>query len=259
MIYKICLSILSFVFTISYGGVGKVSLNEGRLVPKLLNYQGYLTDSLGSPIEDSLDMTFKIYDAAALGSELWNETLSDVPVERGVFSVLLGLNNPIPDSIFIESTNRWLELKVETQILSPRTQITSVAYAYAAVHADTAQYAMKALPELYYSEDEAMSTTSSTAWLDKVVLALSHPGDYLISATAEAGPTSGSTMGTRLTFDGSVIGGTVVLDVSFYRTVSWIKKITATASSTVKIEYCRTTGTGDVAIRFARISALRLD
>jgi hypothetical protein len=108
-------------------------------VPKLLNYQGYLTDTLGIPLDDTLDMTFKIFESVSI-NELWTETQNNIPVERGVFSVLLGDVTPIPDTVFTQGTDRWLELTVEGQTLSPRTRIASVAYAYTATYADTAQY-----------------------------------------------------------------------------------------------------------------------
>jgi hypothetical protein len=117
---------------------------EARAVPRLLNYQGYLTDTLGIPITDTLNMTFSIFDAPSLGTLLWTESQTNIPVERGVFSVLLGIVTPIPDNVFRTGINRWLELNVAGQIHSPRTRITSAAYAYTATHADTADYALAA-------------------------------------------------------------------------------------------------------------------
>jgi len=74
MLYKTFSCTLFILLATGYGQVGSVLFSAARAVPKLLNYQGYLTDTLGSPIEDSLDMTFKIYDAATLGNVLWSET-----------------------------------------------------------------------------------------------------------------------------------------------------------------------------------------
>jgi hypothetical protein len=120
---------------------------RSRLIPRILNYQGYLTDTVCIPVDDSLDMTFKIFDAASGGNELWSETQTKVPVERGVFSVLLGETTQIPDSVF-ESADRWLELTLEgPQTLTPRTRITSVGYAYMSTYSDTADYANNAAPD----------------------------------------------------------------------------------------------------------------
>ena len=118
-----------------------ISVADSRVVPRVLNYQGYLTDTLGNPINNgSLAMTFKIYDAATGGNELWSESRT-VDVARGIFQVVLGSSNPIPDSVFTGGTDRWLELIVDGNILSPRTRITSVGYAYTATYSDTAEYA----------------------------------------------------------------------------------------------------------------------
>lgn len=113
-----------------------------RLVPRLLNYQGYLTDTLGNPITNpSLSMTFTIYDAVSAGNSKWAETQPSVSVSKGIFHVLLGTVTAIPDSVFNASASRWLELVVAGQIMAPRTRITSAPYAYTATYADTAIYA----------------------------------------------------------------------------------------------------------------------
>lgn len=61
-------------------------------VPKLLTYQGLLKDSAGNFLTGTYSMTFKIYDAATAGTELWSETQSTVSVSSGRFTVQLGVN-----------------------------------------------------------------------------------------------------------------------------------------------------------------------
>jgi len=140
-LFKILLLFL-FVFCNLYAQMTRVSMDNGRLVPQLLNYQGYLTDTTGIPIDDSLDMTFKIFDAVSSGNELWSETQTSVPIERGVFSIILGEITPIPDSVFDDFSNTWFELTLEgPQTLAPRTRITSVGYAYTSTYSDTAEFA----------------------------------------------------------------------------------------------------------------------
>lgn len=110
-------------------------------IPWHINYQGYLTDNASNPIDDTLTMTFRIYTASAGGSELWNENHPTVEIEAGLFNEVLGVTNPIPDSVFALGQSRWLELAVEAQTMSPRTEITSVGYAYRAVKTDNADEA----------------------------------------------------------------------------------------------------------------------
>jgi microcystin-dependent protein len=136
--------------------VGKVELTRAEshtklvarplVVPWHVNYQGYLTDDVGNPTNDTLSMTFRIYTDSTGGTQLWTESQS-VVVEGGIFNVVLGSLAPIPWNVFQAGESRWLELQVETQTLSPRTEVTSVAYAYRAVNADTADYASEAAPD----------------------------------------------------------------------------------------------------------------
>jgi hypothetical protein len=133
---------LLLLISICFGEDILETSKQSRDVPRELNYQGYLTDTLGVPITDDLDMNFKIFDAVSSGNELWSETQTNVPIERGVFSVILGETTPIPDSVFTDFTNTWLELTLDgPQTLTPRTRITSVGYAYTSTYSDTAEYA----------------------------------------------------------------------------------------------------------------------
>ncbi len=130
---SIMLVTLAFGQTVYQGG-------EIRLSPRLLNYQGYLTDTLGNPITNpAVSMTFAIFDAASSGNQKWTETQSVISVSKGIFHVLLGSFSPIPDSVF-NNTDRWLQLSVAGQALSPRTRIVSVPYAYTSTYSDTAQF-----------------------------------------------------------------------------------------------------------------------
>jgi hypothetical protein len=138
----IIISILSLAVGFSsapFKGQGDI-----RLSPRLLNYQGFLTDTLNNPINDSLDITFRIYDSASAGNIIWFETQFEVPVLKGIFNVLLGSVTSIPDSVFTKGAGRWLELRISSQNLTPRTRIVSAPYAYTATYSDTALYALTA-------------------------------------------------------------------------------------------------------------------
>ncbi len=142
MLGKVTVCVLLMLLAIGYG---QVLFSGARAVPKMLGYQGFLTDGTGVPIDDSLDMTFRIMDAETNGSEWWAETQTRVPVEDGSFSVLLGSVNEIPDTAFTQGIERWLEMIIDgTDTLQPRTRIASAAYAYTATFSDTAEYAKNA-------------------------------------------------------------------------------------------------------------------
>jgi len=102
----------------------------------LINYEGELrSPTTGDPVPDgTYDMRFRIYDVQTGGTHLWEENHSTtygnaVEVAGGIFSVLLGsgTGDVLNPSIF-SGSDRWLEITVETETMSPRQRITSSAY-----------------------------------------------------------------------------------------------------------------------------------
>jgi hypothetical protein len=110
-------------------------------IPKLINYQGMLTDSSGNPLSGLHDIVFKIYNGELGGTEKWGETQFSVSVTNGLFNVILGSVNPI-DLDFSE--DYWLEITVDGETMPDRLKFTSVGYAYRAQKADTAAVALSA-------------------------------------------------------------------------------------------------------------------
>ena len=70
-------------------------------VPQKINYQGYLTDSGGTPLTGAYEMVFSLCDAATDGSCPWTETQT-VSVNKGIFSVALGSVTPITLSFDVQ-------------------------------------------------------------------------------------------------------------------------------------------------------------
>jgi len=103
--------------------------------PRTLSYQGILTDSEGIVAADGqYSLTFSLYDAAQEGMALWTEHRT-VPVEKGVFNVILG------DSVLLAlpfDGPYWLGIQVglETE-LAPRIPLTGTAYSFRALNADS--------------------------------------------------------------------------------------------------------------------------
>ena len=64
--------------------------------PQTINYQGYLTNAGGTPVNSTVGMTFKLYNAASAGALLHTELQPSVTVTNGNFNVLLGSPTPIP-------------------------------------------------------------------------------------------------------------------------------------------------------------------
>ncbi len=110
-------------------------------VQDLINYQGYLTDTSGSPIDTAsapggtIQITFKIYGAETGGTAVWEET-QDVVVKEGIINVQLGGSG----SPFIpEDLPYWLGIAVGTdEEMTERQPLTAVPFA---LHAQEAGYA----------------------------------------------------------------------------------------------------------------------
>jgi hypothetical protein len=98
-----------------------------------INYQGQLTGSSGSPVDDGVyTMTFSIYDDPSTGSPLWTQA-SAVTVTNGLFDVALGsIANPI-NAIVFPGGPRWLGVQVDPDPeMTPRQLFHSVPYAITA-------------------------------------------------------------------------------------------------------------------------------
>ncbi len=58
-------------------------------IPLKMNFQGSLVDAAGSPITDTVEITFCIYNLPEGGIPLWCE-VKNVMVENGIYNVILG-------------------------------------------------------------------------------------------------------------------------------------------------------------------------
>ncbi len=99
-------------------------------VPRLINYQGHLTNSLGNPVTDSTySVNFTIYGALVGGSSLWSETQS-VLTNEGLFAVQLGTLVALPDNLF-DDVSRYIGVTVtpDPEII-PRQRLVSTPYSY---------------------------------------------------------------------------------------------------------------------------------
>lgn len=114
-------------------------------IPRIINYQGCLVDSLGNPVPDgTYNLIFAIYADSTGGSPLWSNAGYSLPppveVENGLFTYYLGSSVPLSPSVFSDSS-RWLGITIsgeEDIEMTPRIKLTSVPYAYRALYADNA-------------------------------------------------------------------------------------------------------------------------
>lgn len=112
------------------------------VAPRTVNYQGRLYDDGGQPVTADITLDIAIYDDSTGGNMKWSETIENVEVNDGLFNVILGLPDGIPDSVFREP-DRYLGVSVSGDAeMTPRTPFTTSPYAFTALEADTADYAL---------------------------------------------------------------------------------------------------------------------
>ena len=100
-------------------------------IPKILSYQGRMTDDSGNAVADGVyAMSFKIFDAAEEGTMLWDAPAA-VQLSGGVFSVHLG-ESPQPALDLAFDEDYWLEVEFNGELQAPRQRLTSAGYAYMA-------------------------------------------------------------------------------------------------------------------------------
>jgi len=109
-------------------------------VPRIINYQGRLTDSVGETVADgSYQVRFKIYGSEFDNDSLWGSGPQTVHVKNGLFNYLLGSNNPISSVFFGPGSEYFLGITIGSDLeLIPRTPIASTAFAWHSHTSDTA-------------------------------------------------------------------------------------------------------------------------
>jgi hypothetical protein len=94
--------------------------------PNTMNYQGYLTDTSGAAYNGNVDIIARLYNSLAAGTLVWGpETINAVPVDHGLFEVILGAIVPLYPDMFDEAL--FLELTVNGTIM-PRQPLRASAY-----------------------------------------------------------------------------------------------------------------------------------
>lgn len=103
--------------------------------PRILSFQGRITNASGAPITAATNFVFSIYTVSSGGSAQWtSKTWNITPDSNGIFSVLLGdpgaSDTTIPSTLFSENDTLYLGVTVGADSeMTPRQRIVSSAYA----------------------------------------------------------------------------------------------------------------------------------
>jgi hypothetical protein len=121
-------------------------------VPSVVPYQGYLTLGNGTPVNNTVSLTFRLYSDADDPNPVWTETHEDVEVSNGAFYVYLGMEEDGIAEHFGDGENNYLSVEVdEDGEASPIQNIGSVPFA---LLAGNAQQLGGNGPDYYVSQDD---------------------------------------------------------------------------------------------------------
>ena len=148
-------------------------------IPQKMNYQGYLTNAAGVPINGTLQMVFSIYNVSSGGSPLWTETHS-VTVSQGIYSVILGEGStPNPINLPFDTTY-YLGVQVGADPeMTPRKILTSVGYAFRAL-------TVESIGSHSHSGADITSGTVSEPRIDSLIARDSEVSSSISTHTANA-------------------------------------------------------------------------
>jgi len=95
-------------------------------VPTIISHQGRLLNASSQPVTSPVNITFTIFDAASGGTQVWTEIQNGVqPDSLGFYDTYLGGVTALPAMLPNPS---YLEIKIGSEILSPRLQFGSVPF-----------------------------------------------------------------------------------------------------------------------------------
>ena len=104
--------------------------------PQTINYQGYLTNPGGTPVNNAVVLTFRLYNVANGGAALYSETQLSVNVINGNFNAVIGSVTPITLPFDVPY---WLTVTVNSDAeMTPRQPLASSPYAFRAASLDSA-------------------------------------------------------------------------------------------------------------------------
>ena len=103
-------------------------------VPEVMHLQAYLTTPDGTPVNDTVTVTFRFYEGQEEPSLLFEEVQS-VDVVNGVFVAGVGELDGLSAVVFETTEPVFFEMEINGEVLEPRYPIRSVPYAMWAANA----------------------------------------------------------------------------------------------------------------------------
>jgi hypothetical protein len=131
MVTTLLIASLFFFFQNAQAGPWAAPLSQTSGIPTVVSYQGQLLKLDGTPENSAgIPMTFRLYNSSSSTTELWEEVHAAVPVEDGLFQVLLGSVNAFPAAVVSANSSLWLGVSINTDSeMQPRAQFGTVPFA----------------------------------------------------------------------------------------------------------------------------------
>jgi uncharacterized coiled-coil protein SlyX len=101
-------------------------------VSEYVPYQGFLYESTGMPLNSTVNLTFKLYVDQVSPTPLWEETIPNVSVQNGSFSVYLGQINQGVRNYFTSGEAHYLSIAVDGSEFLQRQRLGSQPFAFLA-------------------------------------------------------------------------------------------------------------------------------
>lgn len=151
-----------------------------------INFQGKLTDPSGQPITGNHTVRFSLYGSATSGTAVWTEAQT-AAVSDGVFSVQLGAQTALPETIFNQPRYLGIKVGVDSE-MTPRQAMSSVPYAFNAstLQGQTVSAIVNAAKDEVRTPISAPNTTitvSGSYYLTQNIVATGIEGGIVVAAS----------------------------------------------------------------------------
>ena len=169
-------------------------------IPQIINYNGQLSNSTGTPIDTTVSIAFNIYedannDGAADGAAIWSETHGSVVVTDGLFSTALGSVNTAAGTTLGElkfNTPYLLGINVNSDGEMGLLRLTSAPTALSAENTQGSSVAVNCASDSIQAALDAGATTVSITGVCAEAVTITRNGVTLSAAVPGAGITGPS-------------------------------------------------------------------